>query len=221
MRILAIADVHGRAKFIDYLARRVSSEDYELVVVAGDLTYFGELPEAAQILRSLSRKLNRRVLFVPGNCDDPELLEVDGVNSEALNLHGRLLAQGELRFYGIGGSNYTPFNTPIEWSEEQIRRFLEPVEGVEWNKLVLVTHVPVYSVMDNINGENRGSRALFEFLERHGALLLITGHFHEYSGYVKVSRTIVLNPGPFINGYYALVNLRGGGVEARVGNFLE
>jgi Icc-related predicted phosphoesterase len=40
-------------------------------------------------------------------------------------MHGKLEQIGKIRFIGLGGSNFTPFNTPFELSEEEIERVLK------------------------------------------------------------------------------------------------
>lgn len=221
MKILALTDIHGRISYIRYLVKSVGGTDYDLVVVAGDLTYFSEYIEAVNILNTIYRELGRRILFVPGNCDDSRLLDVESISSYILNIHKRVYLYSNKYFYGIGGSNKTPFNTWIEWREEDFERFLVEIMNIDWNKLVLVTHTPIYSIMDNINGVNTGSWKLYEFLNKHGSLLWITGHLHEYSGFTKVGKTVIVNPGPFIKGYYALISIDNDYVEVSIRNFLE
>lgn len=221
LRIIALTDLHGRQSYLNYLMRDIQGLNYDLVVIAGDLTYFSDYSEALGLLKTISNCLNTTVLFVPGNCDDSRLLDLDSVGNSIFNIHARFYKYSNIYFYGIGGSNKTPFNTWIEWSEDEIKLFIKKAENIEWNKLILVTHTPVYSVMDYINRDNTGSRALYEFLLKHGALVWITGHLHEYSGFVKIDRTIVLNPGPFTKGYYALIDIERESVNIDIHNFID
>lgn len=221
LKIIALTDIHGRKSYIKYLVSNAQELKCDLVVIAGDLTYFSDYSEAISILKTLFNSFSCKVLFVPGNCDDSRLLDLDNIDNIIFNIHSRVYLYDNIYFYGIGGSNKTPFNTWIEWSEDDLKRFISRAESIDWNKLVLVTHTPIYSVMDYINTGNTGSKALYDFLINHGALLWITGHLHEYSGFVKVNKTIVLNPGPFIKGYYALIDISNGEINIDIRNFLN
>lgn len=221
LKIIVITDIHGRWSYIKYFLKNIKELNFELLIVAGDLTYFSKYTEALNILKTLYKEIGKKILFVPGNCDDARLLDLDNIDNNIFNIHTRLHIHNNIYFYGIGGSNKTPFNTWIEWSEDDFNRFLRNIENIDWNKLVLVTHTPIYGIMDYVNGENIGSRVLYDFLITHGSLLWITGHLHEYSGWVKVDKTIVLNPGPFIKGYYAIVVIDNENVNIDIRNFIE
>jgi len=217
---LVLADVHSRKYLFKKLAEAVSASSVDYVVVAGDVTHFDKLSKAVEVLSALYDHLSRPILFVPGNCDDPHLLDFNSFHErEIINIHSRRhsLREGYV-VYGVGGSTITPFSTLIEWSEDQFEEMIRRAGDIAGDKLIMVTHSPIYGVMDEVNGVHVGSRTLRRFLEERQPLLWITGHLHEYSGYVSVGRTIVLNPGPFMRGYYALVHLNGGRVEVSIKN---
>ncbi len=208
MKLLVLTDIHGRRHLFKDLSGSLK-ESIDYIIVAGDLTYFEKKEKALEILESLYNVLGKPIYFIPGNCDDPELLSIDKIDDKPIyNVHSKVYTLNHYLIYGIGGSNITPFSTPIEWSEDQIKEFIDIIQkhGV-FDDLIMVTHIPIYGVMDEINDENVGSQVLRGFLEKYQPILWITGHLHEYSGYTRVGKTIVLNPGPFMRGYYALVNI--------------
>jgi Icc-related predicted phosphoesterase len=219
LRLLVLTDIHDRKGYFKYLYEKIDT-DIDYIVIAGDLTYFKKRSTAIGIMERLYELFNKKILFVPGNCDDPELLDLDSIDDKIINIHGRLVKIDKYVFYGVGGSNITPFSTWIEWSEEEIKSMIRKLGGMT-NDLIMVTHVPIYGVMDEIGGVHVGSRVLREFLEEKQPIIWITGHLHEYSGYVRVGRTIVLNPGPFMRGYYALIELSDNNVNVKIKNVFE
>ncbi|WP_148677193.1 metallophosphoesterase [Staphylothermus hellenicus] len=223
LTLLLVTDIHDRIRYADKLVKDAQDKNISIdaVIIAGDLTYFRRAEHAIKILEEFAVKLDKPIYFVPGNCDDPRLLDIDELKERRIyNIHGRKRIIKDYVIYGIGGSNFTPFNTLIEWGEEEIERFVSMVIDVDSKKLIMVTHVPIYGVMDIVGGENVGSSVLRKFLNDHGALLWVTGHLHEYSGYKIVNGTIVVNPGPFMMGYYGIANISDSTVNVWINNFL-
>ena len=64
-----------------------------------------------------------RVLAVPGNMDRPDVL--GWLEERGLSLHGRAVTIGGIGFFGLGGSNPTPFGTPFEVGDRDARRLLD------------------------------------------------------------------------------------------------
>lgn len=210
--LLAISDIHERVKNISKLASEIESSGIKLdaVIVAGDLTYFKGVNTATRILIELKNKLKvNYVFFIPGNCDDPELLSVNKVNHEVVNIHKNPVNFKNYLLYGIGGGGISPFNTLIEFSEEEFREHISLLEKTrsDVENTIIVTHQPIHGFFDNVNGLNIGSVIFREFLETYQPLLWITGHVHENSGWTTFNRTTIVHPGPFMHGYYALVEL--------------
>lgn len=224
LSLLLLTDIHDRIRYVDKLVKHLHDTriSIDAVIIAGDLTYFRGVKHAIKILEEFAVKLDKPVYFVPGNCDDPKLLDIDEIEEYKIyNIHGRKRIFKNYMIYGIGGSNFTPFNTLIEWSEEEIEKFVNMVINVDSKQLIMVTHIPIYGVMDNINGENVGSHVLRKFLDEHGALLWVTGHLHEYSGYKIINETIIVNPGPFMRGYYSIARINNSTVNVWINNFLK
>lgn len=210
MKIVAISDIHERTGKIDKLRLELRDEMFnpDIVIIAGDMTYFKNVKTALNILAKIKDILNAKVLFVPGNCDHPDLLGVTGLGEEILNIHLRPVRISDFVFYGIGGGGISPFNTLIEYSEEEFRNFMSKLENFIFNEiLILVTHQPIYGYFDDVNGEKIGSKAFAEYLAKIEPFLWITGHVHENSGWIRVNKTTIVHPGPFMRGYYALIEV--------------
>jgi Icc-related predicted phosphoesterase len=210
--LLAISDIHDRVKQISRVASEIDSLGIRVdaTIVAGDLTYFKGAQTAKRILVELKEKLKSEyVLFVPGNCDDPATLNISEINHGITNIHGNVAQIGIYVLYGVGGGGISPFNTLIEFSEEELRKYINYIREVhgDMSNTIIVTHQPIYGFFDDVNGLNIGSKAFREFLDKHQPLLWITGHVHENSGYTVSGKTTIIHPGPLMHGQYALVKL--------------
>lgn len=194
LRLLCFADLHGNFE----IAKKIESAaaEYDILICAGDLTNFYSREVAKAMISSLIRN-SKKFLAVPGNCDlDSTLNLLDSMN---LSLHGRGVIVDNTGFFGVGGSNLTPFNTPLEFSEDYIYRVLE--KGYEKIKnarmKVLVSHPPPYGYLDlTPSGEHIGSRALRDFITLNRVDIVICGHAHEAKGVEKIKNTTIINTSP-------------------------
>lgn len=206
MRILAIADIHGNGSVVQKLENHISRAD--LVVVVGDITHFGKKKDAIQVLDFIR---SRAKIFkgVTGNCD---FREVDDLLDEyGANLHSRGIIIGRVGLVGLGGSLVTPFDTPNEYTEDEIAGFLEVAFSYVDKKIpiVLVSHQPPYGTKcDRIRGGTPvGSKSIREFIERRSPRVCICGHIHESVGIDTIGDTVVVNPGPLSAGRFAVVDI--------------
>lgn len=216
MKLLAVSDIHEKTSNISKLRAKLWKESFkpDFVIVAGDITYFKDVNVARSILAEIRRLFDVNVLFVPGNCDPPELLEVEDLGEKITNLHLRLVSIEEYSFYGIGGGGISPFNTLIEFTEEQFNEFMSVLDSSGFtNNLILVTHQPVHGFFDDIDGERIGSKTFATYLRKTKPVLWITGHVHENSGWTLSERTVIVHPGPLMRGRYAVIELEGGVVK--------
>ena len=215
MRILAFADIHGRLDNLDRMEPQVASAD--LILLLGDITHFRGPEEAARVLDRI-RSLNPHVLAVSGNVDRPEVERF--LDEEGVGLNGRGTVAGSVGIFGLGGSNLTPLGTPNEFKDSDLMPLLE--QGHEQIKhaptRILACHVPPRKTrVDRIFlGFHVGSRSVRAFLEKTRPHLCLCGHIHESPGEDRVGSTVVLNPGPFFKGGYAVVDVDEKGIRARL-----
>jgi Icc-related predicted phosphoesterase len=179
--------------------------DFDLVVIVGDITNFG--PD--EKVEELMEMFDKPVLAIPGNCDQKSILKALDA-SKAINLHGKAEKIGSIQFIGLGGSNPTPFNTPFELSEEEIKDTLEGMicsaeKAKDCGTIVLLTHAPPYGARDELPFGHVGSKAIQRFLDRVD--LIICGHIHEAKGVEKVGKTVVVNPGEACKGSCAVISI--------------
>jgi hypothetical protein len=205
MKLLCISDLHGEPKRVDGL------DAVDVLVITGDITHFGDRTLAMGILEGF--KSAERLLAVPGNCDNLGVNEVLVELGADLHSRGRMI--GDTGFFGVGGSNATPFNTPQEYSEDELWDFM--AKGYEQVKnasiKVMVSHPPPFDTkLDKVGERHAGSKKVREFIESYGPDLVLCGHVHEAKGKDAIGNTMIVNPGMLRNGH-ALVDL---GAEIRV-----
>lgn len=208
LSILALSDIHERTTFLRRLREDKRVSDIDLVVVAGDITHFKHVGKAVEVLNEIYAVLGKPVLFVPGNCDSRAVLEFEGIDDRVYNIHGTIREFGGAYFFGIGGSTKTPFNTLIEFAEEELAslfaRWYDKLVETR-NKLIIVTHQPIKGYFDSVGGINVGSAVYREYLEKIRPVAWITGHIHEHSGVAQHGNTTILHPGPFQRGFYGVL----------------
>jgi hypothetical protein len=201
--VLLIADLHGQFGKIDSFL----DLNPEAVFIAGDITNMGPVDSVDDMLS----RIDVPCFAVPGNCDPREIIDTIE-HSDAVCLHGTRLDLGTMTLVGVGGSNPTPFNTPFEMTDKQIDDLLhgamEKMERSVHN--VLITHAPPYDTLDLINGNHVGSQSIRRHMKAFD--LVCCAHIHEQRGVKDVDGVKVVNPGPAMDGYCAMLHF---GTEAK------
>ncbi len=208
MKIIALTDIHGKLQALADIAHDLEAAD--VVLLTGDLTMFGRRDDALRVLDAV-RQYNPRVLAVMGNCDYPEVEAL--LIEEGICLHRTHRTVDGVTFVGLGGSLPCPMPTLNEWTESEIADHLEAAwEGLNpSDPFVLVSHQPpADTVVDRAAiGKHVGSAAVRHFIERYRPAICFSGHIHEAQGTDLVSGTLCINPGPFLEGLYAWVEIDG------------
>ena len=191
---------------LDNLADIPGLDSADHIIITGDITNYGSSLDAEAVFNRLLRH-NSSILAVAGNLDRPEVAEY--LEDTGISLHGRGIVIAGLGIMGLGGSNYTPFNTPYEFSEQELDSFLDSgfADISAADKFILVSHAPpVQTETDRLaNNKHVGSTAVRSFIEKKQPLLCLTGHIHESRGQDHIGRTRVLNPGMLKDGGYVEV----------------
>ena len=221
MRIVAFGDIHMDLSGIETIP---GLDCADLVIITGDFTNFGGRQDAKTVLGRIMAR-NRKVLALPGNMDQPEV--DDFLKEQGVGLHGRGVLFGDIGLIGVGGSNQTPFNTPLEFSEQELTTLLNTGAAQVDQSLekILVSHAPpLHSKTDVLaNGAHVGSRAVRAFIEENQPALCITGHIHEARAHDRIGRTLIINPGMLKDGGWveimtagATVTVTHNGVDTRL-----
>jgi len=206
MKIISFGDVHGDTN--NLIKIKSELEDADLIVISGDLTNYHGKVEAKKVLESIKR-YNKRLLAQYGNLDQPEVNEY--LTGEGINLHGNGYVFGDVGIFGCGGSSPTPFNTPSEISESDIKKYLTDgytkVKNAKWK--IMVCHTPPKDTVIDIvrSGMHVGSSTVRDFIVQYKPDVCISGHIHESRGKDEVGDTVVLNAGMFRDGWYIKINI--------------
>jgi len=215
MRIISFGDIHEDTKNLVNLKDELRGAD--IVIISGDLTNYHGKVEAEKVIKSI-REYNKNVFAQPGNLDQDEVNKY--LSSEGINLHGNGFICGDIGIFGVGGSNSTPFNTPMELSEEAISGYLNAgYEKIKDAKIkIMVPHAPPFDTkMDLVSsGFHAGSKSVRDFIEQYKPDLCISGHIHEARGKDKLGDTILVNAGMFKEGGYIEAVYSDGKITAEV-----
>ena len=189
MKIQIFSDIHGDTRSLE----RLLSEPADIRISAGDLSTFG---------RSLDRcgpfleKFGDKVWVLPGNHESDAQNSAFCSRFGLTDFHRQVRQLGSTHWAGLGYSNPTPFDTPGEYTEEQIAEELEKFRGL--SPLYLVVHFPPYgTALDEFApGKHAGSPTLRAWVEREQPEMLFCGHIHECAGRKdQIGRTPCFNVG--------------------------
>ncbi len=227
MDLLVMGDNHGDIEnMISYL-EKLESFKCDVVVYMGDFTDintpkgFTEEDITGIIIEEL-KMLEKPVLAIPGNNDIKEVIEM--IEDEDISIHGKGKVIGDYGFYGFGGAK-TPFATPFEPTEEELKRGLEKaysqVKGSKYK--IQITHNPPYNTKVDIirAGAHVGSHVVRKFVEEKKPVLALSAHIHEAKGVGTLGETFLMNAGKFPEGYFGLVNIQGKEVRGRILNLCD
>ncbi len=212
MRILQVSDVHGSKRAAVSAAELARRERVDLIVLAGDVTTFGTVGEVEEILRVLSSS-GVQVVFVPGNCDPPELLSKDVGLDGVTNVHGRTVEVGGFRIGGVGGGLAGGPRSWIDLTEQEIRDVIGSLGKVD----VLVSHTPPHGTgADDLGGRHVGSVTVREYCLKEEPIAVLCGHIHEARSISRLGGTVVVNAGPAKAGNAALLEISGKEAKAEL-----
>ena len=175
MKILVFSDIHGDLQRLLELVDTPA----DVYIAAGDLaTWSRGLSECGRILEPLGE----RVWVIPGNHESSAHITRFCGQFGLRDFHEKVFEVGGHHFAGLGYSNPTPFNTPGEYTEQELGDKLEGF--AELSPLVLVCHAPPHGTkLDQLrNGRHAGSRAVREFIDRRQPAHFFCGHIHEAEG---------------------------------------
>ncbi len=180
MKVLIFSDIHGDVRALEKLV----AQPADVYIAAGDLSTFGkDLARCGDLLKPLGEK----VWVLPGNHeshdDSREFCQRYGFVDFHRQVRPLTSERGTTQWAGLGYSNITPFNTPGEYTEEEIAEALAPFDNVK--PLYLVVHFPPQGThLDEFSaGKHAGSPTLREWVDRVQPVYLFCGHIHECAGH--------------------------------------
>lgn len=173
--------------------------------------------EFVPLFKTIAQKT--RLLGVWGNADHAKIISSSGVEGLVDSLHNKVLEVDGYNLVGWKGRPkyiFEDYENPTEhaFDEDEAQEELESLfKGLDNSKTILITHVPPYGIMDQVEEEYRdyavetygekaeeghiGSNALREIVEKFNPKLHIFGHIHERKGVKKRFNTTFVNTGSF------------------------
>ena len=156
-----------------------------------------------------------RLYVMLGNDDEPSLREILAASPAVVDPEDVTVDLGEgIQMLSCGFANPTPWHSPREMPEEQLRAHLEKLVAQldEPSRSVFNLHVPpIRTSIDSapvvsedlapvIQGGavlmgSAGSEAVRAVIETHQPLIALHGHIHESRGVAKLGKTVCVNPG--------------------------
>ncbi len=185
------------------------------------------------------KETGTKVYVTGGNDDVAEIESIIGGSSYVIDPEDKVVQiNSKYEMISTGWSNPTPWRTARECSEEQLWTKIDVMASQvkDMNNCIFNLHVPpINSGIDTCpkldanlkpviaGGEivmtGGGSTSVRKAIETYQPLLSFHGHIHESKGFLKIGRTLCLNPGS----EYSEGILRGALVElddGTVKNFL-
>jgi Icc-related predicted phosphoesterase len=186
-RLLVFSDLHNDARAL----RKLMEVDADYYFAAGDLVSWGRgLDQMGEIMKPRAD----RVYVLPGNheseADIAQFCERFGFH----NFHGASLSIDGSQVSGLGYSSPTPFDTPGEYSEEEMASRLAKLV----DPTILICHAPPLDTpLDRVHeGLHAGSSAVRDFIEKHQPGHFFCGHIHEAEGVAAhMGKTRAMNVG--------------------------
>jgi len=176
-RLLIFSDIHNDARALEKLMQ-IEADYY---FAAGDLVSWSRgLDKMGELMKLRAEKM----YVLPGNHESERDIADFCARHEFVNFHGGTLEIGGTQVAGLGYSTPTPFETPGEYSEDEMAARLEKFAPL--HPEVLICHAPPLNTdLDRINAKlHAGSRAVREFIEKHQPQHFFCGHIHEAEGVV-------------------------------------
>jgi len=144
------------------------------------------------------------IVAVTGNMDNPSIHR--RLSEAGVLVDGRRTIINGVRIAGIGGLD-------VASSIKMLSRHSEDVD-------MLLSHHPPRGVLDtNLLGVHSGLDEIARISDELKPRIHLFGHIHESPGSVIVSGRLHVNPGPLLQGRYALINYRS--LEARLLRVIE
>lgn len=174
---LIFSDIHNDSKALE----KLMDIEADYYFAAGDLVNWAR---GLDKMGELMKKRADKMYVMPGNHESARDMELLCERFGFKNFHDQAMQIGSRHVAGLGYSNPTPFDTPGEYSEEEIAQRLSKFAGLK--PLVLICHAPpLDTALDRIKeGLHAGSRSVREFIAKQQPEYFFCGHIHEAEGVV-------------------------------------
>src|SRR5580698_6067759 len=150
---LIFSDIHNDSKALE----KLMDIEADYYFAAGDLVNWAR---GLDKMGELMKKRAGKMYVMPGNHEAAHDIEGLCERFGFTNFHGQSMEINGTHIAGLGYSSPTPFDTPGEYSEEEISQRLSKFAGLK--PLVLICHAPpLDTALDRIKeGLHGGSRSV-------------------------------------------------------------
>jgi len=175
VKLLIFSDIHVDTSALE----KLMAMEADYYFAAGDLVNWAR---GFEKVGPVMAPRADRMYVIPGNHESESDIARFCERYNFHNFHGQRIHVDGYTIAGLGYSNPTPFDTPGEYTEEQLAEKLAPFAGL--SPLVMVCHCPPFGTkLDRVPGDRHfGSRAVREFIERVQPAYFFCGHIHEAAG---------------------------------------
>lgn len=185
MKILFITDAHNEEICIEYLKEFEAEFKPDLILFGGDF-------ESASFAIAMLEACKAPAYAIHGNMDNEQVITALGdsyLHEKTIEFKGYIIG-------GVGGSNPSPFDTPMETTEEKLAETLKKLGRVD----VLLSHAPpLHTFADELpNKMHVGSKAVRDYVLKQKPLACFCGHIHETKGAQKLGETLVCKAAPIM-----------------------
>lgn len=189
MKILAVSDLHGDGSLAKKIAKKGKKEKVDLIVLAGDLTWFDE--HSKNIIKPFT-DLGKEVLIIPGNHETNETLDkLKLIYPNLINLDQKPFRKENVGFFGAGYAFAGPFITNEKELKKKLTRAHKKISNLD--KKVLITHSHHKGSNSEFSGFE-GSESIKKAIEYFQPDLALHGHIHEASGIKEsIGKTKIFN----------------------------
>lgn len=187
MKILAISDTHGDSKLVKKIARIASEEKVDLILHAGDITWFGE--HEKNIIGPLTK--NHNVLMIPGNHDPEYLLKkLEETYPKAKSIHKSSHTINDTSFFGSGTTDWG-FKEDSDILFKELKTAHSKIKNSKIK--IMITHSPPSgSIIEELGFP--GSYGVRKAIKEFKPQIAICGHIHEAGGTIEeIDGTKVIN----------------------------
>jgi Icc-related predicted phosphoesterase len=192
LKILAAGDIHGDVSLAKKLAEEAKKENVDLVVLCGDIT---RSDESTDNLIGPFKKLNEKVLLIPGNHEPVATVDFLSKMYGVKNLHGYSVKYNDVGIFGAGSANIGLFQLSEKEIYDLLKKGFDEIKSIE--KKIMVTHVhPSGTKMEKFTKLFPGSDGVKRAVDKFQPDILFCSHVHEAEGIEeKIGKTRVINVG--------------------------
>lgn len=191
LKILAASDLHGSSDLAKRLAEKAEKNKVDLVLLLGDINGTSK----SKNLISPFKKINKPVLFVPGNWDTSfETAMIESVYN-AKNLDGIYACYNGVAFIGLGNPDFQ-LSLDEKKAFSKLKQNFDKIYGKEdIRKRIIFSHLHAQGTKSEFSGI-RGSKALRQAVDYFKPDMLLQGHIHEAEGIEeKIGKTHIIGIG--------------------------